>query len=237
MNYALIVAAGQGKRMGIDGGKQFLTLMGKPSLAHTLIAFQNALSIDKIVIVTTADSFERCLQVVTDNDITKFAQVIEGGKERMDSVYNGLKVIQDFGDAKNVAIHDGARPLIEPAVIDEVVDTVNFDDDNDGAIVGTPAVDTVKLVRNGFVVETPDRNMTWQIQTPQVFPVDLLVKAHEEARLSNFLGTDDSVLVERTGGRVKVVEGSRENLKITTPEDLLIAESILNKRAEAANSK
>jgi 2-C-methyl-D-erythritol 4-phosphate cytidylyltransferase len=155
----------------------------------------------------------------------------------MDSVYCGLKAIQAFGDAKNVAIHDGARPLIEPAVIDKVVGSVSSVDNNDGAIVGTPAVDTVKLVKNGFVAETPDRGMTWQIQTPQVFPVDFLMKAHEEARLLNFLGTDDSVLVERIGGRVEVVEGSRENLKITTPEDLLIAESILRKRAEAANTE
>jgi 2-C-methyl-D-erythritol 4-phosphate cytidylyltransferase len=154
----------------------------------------------------------------------------------MDSVYNGLKVVHGFGDAKNVAIHDGARPLIESAVIDRVIDSVNSTDDNDGAIVGTPAVDTVKLVKNGFVAETPDRNMTWQIQTPQVFPVDLLMKAHEEARRSNFLGTDDSVLVERIGGRVKVIEGSRENLKITTPEDIAIAESILKKRAKAPSN-
>jgi 2-C-methyl-D-erythritol 4-phosphate cytidylyltransferase len=234
MNYALIVAAGQGKRMGIDGGKQFLMLMGKPSLAHTLIAFQNASSIDKIVIVTVEDNFERCRQVVADDKITKFVQVIEGGKERMDSVYNGLKIISGFGDVKNVAIHDGARPLIESAVIDAAVGAV---DDSGGVIVGTPAVDTIKLVKDGFVMGTPDRNMTWQIQTPQVFPLDLLMKAHEEARVSKFLGTDDSVLVERIGGRVRVVEGSRENLKITTPEDIAIAESILKKRAKIASSE
>jgi 2-C-methyl-D-erythritol 4-phosphate cytidylyltransferase len=214
--------------MGIEGGKQFLLLMGKPVLAHTLIAFQNSANIDSIVIVSVKENLEKCRAIAEEFEISKFVLAVEGGKERTDSVYNGLKAVRSLNDGiETIVIHDGARPLIEPQLIDDVIDGL---DDYDGAIAGVPTIDTIKTVGNGVVVETLDRARTWQIQTPQAFSIEMLMRAHEAARASGYIGTDDSALIERIGGHVKVVAGARENLKITTPEDLLIAETILKTR-------
>ncbi|MBI4734340.1 MAG: 2-C-methyl-D-erythritol 4-phosphate cytidylyltransferase [Rubrobacteridae bacterium] len=228
MNCALIVAAGFGTRMGIEGGKQFLNLMGKPVLAHTLVAFQNTDAIDAIVVVTIKENFEQFKDIVEEFGIKKLAAVIEGGKERADSVYNGLMAIKSLGNIDNVVIHDGARPLIEPDVIQRVVNSL---DGFDGVVAGVPAVDTIKLVEDDIIIETLDRSRTWQAQTPQVFHIDTLIQAHEVARAVGYIGTDDSVLVERAGGKVKMVPGSRENMKMTNREDLIIAETILKSRA------
>lgn len=227
MNCALIVAAGQGTRMGVEGGKQFISLMGKPVLAHTLISFQNSVSIDGIVVVTVKENMVRCRTIAKEFGITKFIKVVEGGSERMDSVYNGLIAARSLDGIENIAIHDGARPLVEPCLINGVM---NGFVDYDGAVAGMPAIDTIKSVSEGLIIETFDRAKTWQAQTPQAFGIEILMRAHEAAKISGFVGTDDSVLVERIGGRVKMVLGSRENLKITTPWDMLVAETILKTR-------
>lgn len=227
MNLALIVAAGKGKRMGVDGGKQFLPLIDKPALAHTLISFQQALSIDSIIVITRKDNFDKCFSVIDKYNITKVDKVVIGGDERQDSVYNGLKSAVDFMMTDIIAVHDGARALVEPDLVDRVVVTA---EDCGGAIAGIPAKDTIKLIDGEYVVSTLDRSQLWQIQTPQAFRFDILMRAHEAARAEGFRGTDDSVLVERIGGRIKVVAGSEENIKITTPTDLVIAEAILRER-------
>ncbi|MBE0446535.1 MAG: 2-C-methyl-D-erythritol 4-phosphate cytidylyltransferase [Actinobacteria bacterium] len=212
-----------------EEGKQFLPLVGKPVLAHALTSFQQASLIDSIIVVTAAENFEKCLAVIDRYNITKFDRVVIGGDERQDSVYSGLLAATEFEKANIVVVHDGARPLVEPGLIDKVTGAI---DDCDGAIVGTPAKDTIKLVREGYVVETLDRAVTWQVQTPQVFRFDDLLRAHDRARAEGYYGTDDSVLVERAGGKVKIVPGSDENIKITMPSDLVVAEAILKRRTE-----
>ncbi len=227
MNLALIVAAGKGIRMGNERGKQFLPLLDKPVLAHTLIAFQGARSIDAVIVVTTGENFKQCRLAIKKYGITKSVNVVKGGDERQDSVYNGLIAAKELAGVDVVAVHDGARALVGPGLIDSIVAGV---EGSDGAVAGIPAKDTIKLVEDGYIVETLDREKTWQIQTPQAFYFDVLLHAHEKARAARFFGTDDSVLVERAGGKIKVVLGSEENIKITTPVDLTIAEAILSKR-------
>jgi len=237
MNLALIVAAGKGTRMGAEGGKQFLPLAGKPVLAHTLAAFQQASSIDAIIIITAEENFDRCLSVIDTYSIIKANganganranRIVIGGAERQDSVYNGLQAAREFEQAKVVVVHDGARPLVTPRLIDDAI--VNLVE-CDGVVVGIPAKDTIKLVDDGFVIETPDRSKTWQVQTPQAFLFEPLLRAHEKARAEGFYGTDDSMLMERYGSKIKVITGLEENIKITTPIDLVLAEAILKNRA------
>ncbi|MDI6716273.1 MAG: 2-C-methyl-D-erythritol 4-phosphate cytidylyltransferase [Actinomycetota bacterium] len=232
MNLAIIVAAGKGKRMGLKGGKQFITLLDKPLLAYTLVSFQQAASIDSIVIVTTQEDHDKSLSVTEKFNIVKVDRVVIGGEERQDSVYNGLKAAKDFKKVDVVVVHDGARPLVEPELIDRVVDGVAG---CHGAIAGIPAKDTIKLVSGDQVFKTIDRTQLWQIQTPQAFLFDALLAAHEKAKADKFYGTDDSVLVERIGGKVRVVMGSDENIKVTTPTDLALAEAILRNRESAKN--
>jgi 2-C-methyl-D-erythritol 4-phosphate cytidylyltransferase len=228
VNLALIAAAGKGTRMEREGGKQFLPLAGKPVLAHALIAFQQASSIDAIVVVVGDENFDACLTVVDKYNVVKVDRVVIGGKERQDSVYSGLLAAAEFAKVDIVAVHDGARPLIEPGLIDRVISSV--DEDCDGVVVGIPAKDTIKLVRESCVIDTLDRTATWQIQTPQAFHFEGLLRAHERARGEGYYGTDDSVLIERIGGEIKVIQGSDENIKITTATDLVIAEAILKNR-------
>lgn len=228
MNVAIIVAAGQGTRLGRPGGKQLIPLLDKPVLAHTLLAFEKAMAIDAIVVVTSRENIQKCLDLIDKYGILKADRVVTGGAERQDSVFEGLKAAAEFERVAVVAVHDGARPLVAPDVIDSVVSAAYG---NDGAVVGIPAKDTIKLVRDGFIAGTLDRSQAWQMQTPQAFRFDVLVKAHEAARKEGFLGTDDAVLVERAGGKLKAVLGSDENIKITTPTDVLIAEAILRARA------
>jgi len=227
MNVALIVAAGIGRRMGVEGGKQFLLLAGKPLLAHTLISFQQASLIDAIIIITSDDSLDRCLKIIDEYGIQKAYKVVMGGAERQDSVYNGLMAASALERVEAVIVHDGARPLIEPFLIDDAINNLNG---YDGVVVGIPAKDTVKLVRDGVVSQTLRREEVWQVQTPQVFRQDVLMQAHRRAKAEAFYGTDDAVLVERNGGKVKVILGSDENIKITTPVDLVAAEAILKNR-------
>lgn len=227
MNLALVVAAGKGTRMGTAGGKQFLELAGKPALAHTLMAFERALSIDAIVVVVAEENVKKCLQVIDEHVIIKADRVVIGGEERQDSVYHGLLAAAEFDGVDLVAVHDGARPLVTSHLIDEVVRAAG---DCDGAVAGIPAKDTIKIVRDGHIAETLRRDLTWQIQTPQVFRYGLLLEAHQRARSESFYGTDDAVLVERAGARIGVVKGSDDNIKITTPSDLVFAEAILKDR-------
>lgn len=212
--------------MGGGTAKQFLPLLGKPMLAHTLAAFEAAASIDQVVLVVGEDQLDVCRTEIVDRyGFRKVRKLMPGGSERQDSVYSGLGSLGP--DCDLVVVHDAARPLVTPEMLDRAVAEAR----RTGAVVAAvPVKDTIKLVDGGAVAETPDRSRLWAAQTPQVFRCALLLEAHRKARQDGFVGTDDAALVERLGHPVYIVEGSPENLKVTTPEDLLLAESILARR-------
>ncbi len=224
---ALIPAAGMGRRMGRAVAKQFLPLGDKPMLAHTLLAFQRSTDIDEIIPILSKDDMEHCLRdVIEAFHITKVKTLVVGGKERQDSVYNGITRLEK--DAAVVLVHDGVRPFVTAAMIKECVDHARK---GECVAVGVPLKDTIKEVGDdGTVRRTLDRGRLWAIQTPQAFPAKVLKKSYEECYKNRVMGTDDAMLAERAGNKVRVIMGSYENIKITTPEDLLLAEEILKRR-------
>lgn len=226
MNVAIIAAAGIGKRLG-GQGKQYLLLRNEPLLAHTLRVFQECSLIGQIIVVNNKEDIHRCQELVSSYQFDKVKQVIEGGSERQDSVANALGVLP--GQTETVAVHDGARPLITQEIMERsFAELENWD----GVVVGVPVKDTLKQVEDKKIIKTLDRRNIWHIQTPQIFQTDLLIKAYQKAKDDGFYGTDDAALVERIDCRVGIVPGSYENIKITTPEDLVIVEAILAGRAE-----
>ena len=230
MKVAIIAAAGIGKRIG-GQGKQYLLLRNEPLLAHTLRVFQECSIIEQIIVVNNKEDMARCQSLVSSYQFDKVKQIVEGGKERQDSVASALGVLP--GQTEIVAVHDGARPLISPEIIERsFAELGNWD----GVVVGVPVKDTLKQVEDKKIVKTLDRQNIWHIQTPQIFQTDLLIKAYQKAKDDGFCGTDDAALMERMDCRIGVVLGSYENVKITTPEDLVIAEAILARRAENPTS-
>lgn len=223
---ALIPAAGMGKRMGASINKQYLQLGGRPILAHTISVFEHSPLIDSIYLVIPADEIPYCREkVVEAGGFKKIAAIIPGGKERQNSVMNGLKAMQDcVTDDDVVLIHDGVRPLITENLLRESIAVAKV---NDGALVAVPAKDTIKTVADGIVVDTPPRETLWQAQTPQVFRFGIIHAAHLSAEKDGFIGTDDASLIERSGGKICIVPGDYRNIKITTPEDLILAEAFL----------
>ncbi len=224
---ALIPAAGVGRRMGKSVAKQFLPLGDRPLLAHTLLAFERAPEIDEIIPILSKEDMESCLREIIERYvISKVRTLVVGGRERQDSVMNGLLKLGQ--DASIVVVHDGVRPFVTPDMIRE---SVTLARNGECVAVGVPVKDTVKEVdARGMVRQTLDRSRLWAIQTPQTFPVAVLKRAYEECCRQHVYGTDDAMLVERTGGRVRVIMGSYENIKITTPGDLILAEEILKRR-------
>ena len=219
---AIVLAAGKGSRMGADIPKQFLEMGGKPILYYSLHTMETSF-LDEIVLVTGKDQISYCKQEIIEKyNFQKIKRVIAGGKERYDSVYAGLKVVQN---ADYVYIQDGARPFLTEEILQRAKETVEA---FDACAAGMPSKDTVKIVdSNGFVSSTPLRKNVWTIQTPQVFSAALIREAYDclyqNGDVENI--TDDAMVVEAmTGKRVKLFEGSYQNIKITTPEDLLIAE-------------
>lgn len=227
---AIIVAAGQGKRMGSKVNKQYLNLKDRPVLAYTLEAFDNHSQIHGIVVVAKEDEIDVCYrEVIIPFKFKKVIKVVSGGKERQDSVYEGLKVLPD--ECELVVVHDGARPLIAPNIISDVINVAN---DMGASITAVPVKDTIKRVNDKKIVkDTIPRSELWAVQTPQVFKKNIILKAYEIAFQKGFYGTDDSSLVEMLGQDIKVVLGSYENIKITTPEDLEIGCSILTNRQKS----
>jgi 2-C-methyl-D-erythritol 4-phosphate cytidylyltransferase/2-C-methyl-D-erythritol 2,4-cyclodiphosphate synthase len=221
---AIVPAAGKGVRMGLKGpGKQFAYIHGKPVLARTLEALEASTEIDGIIVVTEAQQVGLGWQVVNDYAIGKVQAVVPGGKSRQESVWAGLQHMPI--DTEIVVVHDGARPLVETELIDRSITTAR----EHGAVgIAVPVKDTIK-VRNeaGFVVSTPPRASLWAIQTPQAFHYSILYEAHVKARESGYVGTDDCMLVEQLGKPVQLVEGSYRNIKLTTPEDLIVAQAFL----------
>jgi 2-C-methyl-D-erythritol 4-phosphate cytidylyltransferase len=222
----LLPAAGSGKRMGAGQNKLFLELRNVPILIHTLRVFDRDPNCEQIVLAVKKEEkalFERLLK---EYCITKVSAIAEGGEERQHSVYAGLKAVTTKGI---VLVHDAARPFIHQEVIQQLVQAAHT---SGAAVAAVRAKDTMKKAVNGIIQETIDRESLWIIQTPQAFQYTLLEKAERLAEVENFLGTDEAMLVERLGERVHIVESTYDNVKMTTREDLLYGEAILNKREQ-----
>ena len=218
---AIILAAGKAKRMMAHKNKLFLELR-KPILIHSIEAFENHKLINEIIIVVNKKDLEACSKIVEKNIFKKLRRIIVGGETRQRSSYNG--VIE--ADSDIILIHDGARPLVtEDSITNSIRDALNYG----ASVVAVPLKETVKKIDNCFVQNTLDRDALWVAQTPQTFKADIIKKAHETAKRDGFFGKDDSSLVERLGYKVRICRGHYENLKITTPDDLVIAKHIFKK--------
>lgn len=230
---AIIMAAGKGKRMQTAVSKQFLPVCGKEILAWTVDVFEKSPLVDTILLIASADGKEDVQHLWDNYGWKKVAAVLEGGKERQNSVANGLAAVEK--DMDIVLIHDGVRPFVTEEMI---ADSIAAAQAYGGAVIGVPAKDTIKVCSaDGMAVETPDRSTLWQIQTPQTFQRSLIVDAYEKAEKDGFLGTDDASVAEFAGHQVKVVMGSYRNIKITTKEDLVIAEAFLKEESLKENKK
>ena len=227
---AIVLAAGSGSRMNADVKKQFLELAGKPILYYSLNAFQNSF-IDEIILVTSKEDIEFCKnEIVKKYDFNKVRCIVEGGRERYHSVMHGLKMIQS---CDYVYVHDAARPLVDEEMLERLKAGV---EEFGSAVAAVETKDTIKIVDNeNYVISTPSRNTVWIIQTPQVFKFSTINDAYERLRmrLQNISAedihiTDDAMVVENfTNSKVKLIKGSYKNIKITTPEDMLVAERFL----------
>jgi 2-C-methyl-D-erythritol 4-phosphate cytidylyltransferase len=217
---AIVVAAGNGSRMGGEIPKQFMELAGRPVLAHTLRALQDTPSVSEIITVTKEQDILMVYDLLKEYEITKGTAVVPGGETRQQSVKCGLKIASG---ADFILIHDGARPCVLPQQVER---TIAAAAQFGGAVLGCPVTDTLKQVnQQGMVVGTVDRSSLWQAQTPQVFRADVIRAAYENPQREDT--TDDCALVEQMGAAVVMVEGTSDNIKITTPADLAIAEAIL----------
>ncbi|ALS24837.1 2-C-methyl-D-erythritol 4-phosphate cytidylyltransferase [Paenibacillus naphthalenovorans] len=225
----VVVAAGKGSRMGTKESKQYLLIDHKPILVHTLELFERFAPVSSVALVTGADDVPRCGQFVREYGLGKVKHIIQGGKERQDSVYQGLQALK--GTVDWVMVHDGVRPF---TAVEHLTACLHQAMKTEAAVLAVPVKDTIKVVDgSGVIQSTPDRSSLWAIQTPQAFRFSVLLEAHERARQEGFTGTDDAMLVERMGIRVSVVEADYYNIKITTPEDLPWAEWIIrNVRGE-----
>ncbi|MCL6634821.1 MAG: 2-C-methyl-D-erythritol 4-phosphate cytidylyltransferase [Peptococcaceae bacterium] len=221
---AVVPAAGSGSRMGLETKKQYLPLAGIPVLGHVLKALEASPVIQGVVVVAGSGEEEYCRLAVIDKlGIRKVKAIVPGGKERQDSVYSGLLALSPAPGI--VVVHDGARPLLSAGWLEAVVKAA---EEHGAATLAVPVKETVKLAgEGGFVARTVPRERLWLAQTPQAFRYGIILEAHRRARREHFTGTDDAALVEQLGLPVKIVPGSYENIKITTPEDLLLASAII----------
>ncbi len=222
---AIVPSAGIGKRFGDKTNKPFETLNGKPLVIWALETLENIPEIHEIIPVLKEADMEYGVEIFEQYNISKIRRIAPGGEERQDSVFHGLNLVDDIKCI--VLVHDGVRPLIEPDIIKNAVKQLK---DCDGVVVGVPVKDTIKETAGDLVSRTLKRDTLWSIQTPQIFSYNTLLGAYEKALKSSYYSTDDSALVERNGGKIKVVMGSYTNIKVTTPEDLKIAELFINLR-------
>lgn len=246
---AVVLSAGSGKRMNSNTKKQYLLINDKPVIYYSLLAFQKSSIIDEVILVTSADDIEYVKkEIVSKYEFTKVVGITAGGKERYNSVYNGLKACSN---CDYVFIHDGARPFVNDEIINRAYDVLV---ECGSAVVGMPVKDTIKIVDDSnYVKDTPNRKTVWQVQTPQCFEYDVIMRSYETLISEERTGklaereiqvTDDAMVLETfyteescdseqgigKTSRVRLVEGSYENIKITTPEDIGIAELFLNNR-------
>jgi 2-C-methyl-D-erythritol 4-phosphate cytidylyltransferase len=220
---AIIPSAGLGTRMG-GIKKPYIEIAGKPILTYTLKIFQQCQYVDKILVVTAKGDEERCSnEIINYYAIDKVTDIIAGGNTRQESVFNALQNLSSNTDI--VVIHDAVRPFLTEAMI---VESIKQAEKHGSAIVAIPVKDTIKEANKDSIVQkTLDRSNLWAIQTPQTFRYDIIIKAHLKAKEDGIQATDDAFLVEQMGLKVKIIMGGYENIKITTPEDLIIAEAIL----------
>jgi len=226
---AVIVSAGKGHRFMEGMKKQFHLLAEKPILAHTLDKFETCPLIHSILLVVSQEDMDFCLkEIVEKYKYRKISQVVPGGKRRQESVKNGIDALPR--DVDIVVIHDGVRPFVTREMIEESIQgAARFR----AVVMAMPVKETIKMGRqDGTVLETLDRESLWQIQTPQTFQVNLIKEAHYKAANDGFVGTDDASLVERLGVNVHILPGSYTNIKITTPEDLMLANLFLQTKIE-----
>lgn len=215
---AVVLAGGSGIRFGNPGGKQLFDLLGRPVVTWAVEAFDAVPEVGSIIVVCPENSIDEFRRIAFDPyPFVTPIEFVSSGDIRQESAFNGVNAVDDSYEF--IAMHDGARPLVTPQLIRHAIAMLKGTLDADGAIVGHPAVDTLKVVGDGIVVGTPDRSMFWNAQTPQVFRAEILRRAHVEALSQGFVGTDDSALVERLGAKVLLVDGPRDNIKVTVPED------------------
>ncbi|SDY93803.1 2-C-methyl-D-erythritol 4-phosphate cytidylyltransferase [Thermoactinomyces sp. DSM 45892] len=216
----VIPAAGQGKRMGSKVSKPFLLLDGQPILVHTLRLFETHPQVDEIILVMKKEEVRGTEEMLRPYGFAKVKAIVEGGRERQESVYKGLQYCQSDW----VFIHDAVRPFVTHEALDRLIKEVKA---TKAVILGVPVKDTIKQINSdGWVTNTPARSELISVQTPQGFSRDLIIQAHQKALEYPEWATDDSMLIEQLGFPVKVVEGEYNNIKITTPEDLVLAEKI-----------
>lgn len=215
---AVVLAGGNGSRFGNPGGKQLFDLLGHPVVTWAVEAFDAVPEVGSIIVVCPENAIDEFRRIAFDPyPFVTPIEFISSGDVRQESAFNGVNAVDGFYEF--IAMHDGARPLVTPQLIRHALAMLKGTLDADGAIVGHPAVDTLKVVGDGIVVGTPDRSMFWNAQTPQIFRAEILRRAHVEALSQGFVGTDDSSLVERLGAKVLLVDGPRDNIKVTVPED------------------
>lgn len=227
-NIAVIAAAGNGQRLNCHHSKMLAKILGKPLLAYTLDQFEQSDKIDEIIlIIRSQDSYDIKEEVLERYKYHKLNSVVIGGATRQESVYRGLKTIKK--NVCTVCIHDGARPLVKRWMIDK---TINTDTEYDGVILAVPIMETMKKVfpqQEMVVGKTVNRNQFWIAQTPQTFKLGCILELHKRAQEDGLVVTDDASIVEHYGGKIKIVSGSRENIKVTTSIDLILAEAIIKK--------
>ncbi len=227
MTSAIVVAAGKGMRMKDPRRKQYLMLCDRPIVGHTLLTVQSCDLIQRIILVVPADDLDFCRQrIINPLKLYDQVQLVAGGAQRQDSVFNGLQSIDDKEGL--VVIHDGVRPLV---TADQLTRCINEARETGACILGMPAFETVKQEDgSGCIAKTLDRAALWLAQTPQVFDYKIISQAHLMARKNGYKASDDAVLVERLGYKVKIIRGAASNIKITTQEDLRMGEAIMRSR-------
>lgn len=230
---AIVLSAGSGKRMGGEIKKQYMLLENKPILYYCLKTFEDSF-IDEIILVTSKEDIEFVRERIVDEySFKKVSQIVPGGRERYHSVLNGLRAVDDSGEKTYIFVHDGARPFVDEATLERALDSVST---SGACVVGMPSKDTVKIATpDGVVADTPNRSLVWNVQTPQVFEFGLIKEAYEavvareeELRLAGTNITDDAMVLEQYCDHpIHLVEGSYRNIKVTTPEDLILGEAFL----------
>jgi len=233
---ALVPAAGTGKRFGPGTNKPFHNLNGKPLVIWSIEVLESIEAVIEIIPILKVEDIDTGSTIFEQFGFSKIKKIARGGQERQDSVYSGLKLIQDKDCM--VLIHDGARPLIEKSLvvnmIRQMAEIIDKHENYDGIITGIPLRDTIKESDPGMVVNrTLKRDALWAIQTPQVFPYDKIIRAYDRAMKARSYSTDDAALIEHCNGIIKIMMGSYTNIKITTPEDLAFAEFFLSRKTQS----
>lgn len=230
MTHAVIPAAGRGERMGSRTKKQFLSLCGLPVIIHTLTVFQKSPLIDEIICVASKEDQSFLERLVSQHALTKVARIVPGGDRRQDSVQAAVGLLEEQRPLDDIVlVHDAVRPLVTLELIEQVISAAQK---FGGAVAALPATDSLKEVSaDGFIQKSVPREKIWSMQTPQAFRLALLIEAYRSAVRDRFSATDEAMLVERTGAPIHCVQGLSENIKITTPSDLKMAELLLSARS------